>query len=129
MTDLENKQVSASEATGETVQVADAAQIEGAAQGMDATPTEAASEASKPATMVDKPADGIQHTAPVGVEEERKRAGEEPIVRIRNLQKSFDDLVVLRGVDLDVYRGEVVVILGPSGSGKSTMLRCINRLE
>ena len=129
MTDLENKQASASEATGETVQVADAAQIEDAAQGMDATPTEAASEASKPATMVGKPADGIQHTAPVGVEEERKRAGEEPIVRIRNLQKSFDDLVVLRGVDLDVYRGEVVVILGPSGSGKSTMLRCINRLE
>ena len=37
--------------------------------------------------------------------------------------------MVLRGVDLDVYRGEVVVILGPSGSGKSTMLRCINRLE
>ena len=129
MTDLENKQVSASEAAGETVQVADAAQIEDAAQGMDATPTEAASGASKPATMVGKPADGIQHTAPVGVEEERKRAGEEPIVRIRNLQKSFDDLVVLRGVDLDVYRGEVVVILGPSGSGKSTMLRCINRLE
>ena len=129
MTDLENKQASASEATGETVQVADAAQIADEPQAMDATPTEAANEASKSATMVDKPADGIQHTAPVGVEEERKRAGEEPIVRIRNLQKSFDDLVVLRGVDLDVYRGEVVVILGPSGSGKSTMLRCINRLE
>ena len=129
MTDLENKQASASEAAGETVQVADAPQIADEPQAMDATPTEAASEASKPATMVGKPADGIQHTAPVGVEEERKRAGEEPIVRIRNLQKSFDDLVVLRGVDLDVYRGEVVVILGPSGSGKSTMLRCINRLE
>ena len=81
------------------------------------------------ATVVDKSADGIQHTAPVAVEEERKRSGEQPIVRIRNLQKSFDDLVVLRGVDLDVYRGEVVVILGPSGSGKSTMLRCINRLR
>ena len=102
MTDLENKQVSASEATGETVQVADAAQIADEPQAMDATPVEAASAASKPATMVDKPADGIQHTAPVGVEEERKRAGEEPIVRIRNLQKSFDDLVVLRGVDLDL---------------------------
>lgn len=56
-------------------------------------------------------------------------AEEQPIVRIRNLHKSFDDLHVLRGVDLDVYRGEVVVILGPSGSGKSTMLRCINLLE
>ena len=57
-----------------------------------------------------------------------KKMGE-VVVRIDNLQKSFDDLVVLRGVDLDVHRGEVVVVLGPSGSGKSTMLRCINRLE
>ncbi len=53
----------------------------------------------------------------------------EVVVRIENLQKSFDDLHVLRGVNLDVHRGEVVVVLGPSGSGKSTMLRCINRLE
>ena len=72
---------------------------------------------------------GYVHKASVAVEEERKAAGEKPVVRIRNLQKSFDELVVLRGVDLDVYRGEVVVVLGPSGSGKSTMLRCINRLE
>lgn len=72
---------------------------------------------------------GYRHHASVAVEEERKASGEQPVVRIRNLQKSFDDLVVLRGVDLDVYRGEVVVVLGPSGSGKSTMLRCINRLE
>ena len=53
----------------------------------------------------------------------------EVVVRLDNLQKSFDDLEVLRGVDLEVHRGEVVVILGPSGSGKSTLLRCINRLE
>jgi polar amino acid transport system ATP-binding protein len=51
------------------------------------------------------------------------------IVRIQNLSKSFGSLEVLKGVDLDVRKGEVVVILGPSGSGKSTMLRCINRLE
>jgi len=51
------------------------------------------------------------------------------IVRIENLQKSFGSLKVLEGVDLEVQKGEVVVILGPSGSGKSTMLRCINRLE
>ena len=53
----------------------------------------------------------------------------EVVVSIQGLQKSFGDLHVLKGVDLDVHRGEVVVILGPSGSGKSTMLRCINRLE
>jgi polar amino acid transport system ATP-binding protein len=51
------------------------------------------------------------------------------IVRIENLKKSFGTLEVLKGVDLEVHKGEVVVILGPSGSGKSTMLRCINRLE
>ena len=53
----------------------------------------------------------------------------EPIVRIADLHKSFGSLEVLKGVDLEVHKGEVVVILGPSGSGKSTMLRCINRLE
>ena len=53
----------------------------------------------------------------------------QPIVRIRNLRKAFGDNVVLRDVDLEVSKGEVVVILGPSGSGKSTMLRCVNRLE
>ena len=53
----------------------------------------------------------------------------EPIVSIRDLHKSFGDTQVLRGIDLDVHRGEVVVVLGPSGSGKSTMLRCVNLLE
>ena len=55
--------------------------------------------------------------------------GKEVVVSLQGLQKSFGDLHVLKGVDLDVHRGEVVVVLGPSGSGKSTMLRCINRLE
>jgi len=53
----------------------------------------------------------------------------QPIVRIENLHKSFGSLEVLKGVDLEVDKGQVVVILGPSGSGKSTLLRCINRLE
>jgi polar amino acid transport system ATP-binding protein len=53
----------------------------------------------------------------------------QPIVRIQDLHKSFGSLEVLKGVDLEVSKGEVVVILGPSGSGKSTMLRCINKLE
>lgn len=53
----------------------------------------------------------------------------EPIVRIKSLHKSFGDLEVLKGVDLEIEKGEVVVVLGPSGSGKSTLLRCVNRLE
>jgi polar amino acid transport system ATP-binding protein len=51
------------------------------------------------------------------------------VVRIQGLHKSFGSLEVLKGVNLEVTKGEVVVILGPSGSGKSTMLRCINKLE
>jgi glutamate transport system ATP-binding protein len=51
------------------------------------------------------------------------------MVRIRGLQKSFGDHLVLDGIDLDVDAGEVVVVAGPSGSGKSTLCRCINRLE
>jgi polar amino acid transport system ATP-binding protein len=53
----------------------------------------------------------------------------QPIVRIKNLKKCFGSLEVLRDVDMDITKGEVVVILGPSGSGKSTLLRCVNRLE
>lgn len=53
----------------------------------------------------------------------------EAVVSIRNLNKSFGDNHVLRGIDLDVQRGEVVCIIGPSGSGKSTLLRCVNMLE
>lgn len=53
----------------------------------------------------------------------------EIVIRIENLQKAFDDNIVLRDINLEVKRGEVVVVLGPSGSGKSTMLRCINLLE
>lgn len=52
-----------------------------------------------------------------------------PMIEVRNLHKSFGSLEVLRGVSLNVTRGEVVVIIGPSGSGKSTFLRCLNYLE
>jgi polar amino acid transport system ATP-binding protein len=53
----------------------------------------------------------------------------EPIIQIENLHKHFGETAALNGVDMNVYPGEVVVIIGPSGSGKSTLLRCINRLE
>ena len=50
-------------------------------------------------------------------------------IHISHLQKDFGKSKVLKDITLDVYEGEVVVVIGPSGSGKSTMLRCINRLE
>ena len=53
----------------------------------------------------------------------------DPIIKIEQLEKSFGDLHVLKGIDLEVNRGEVVCIIGASGSGKSTLLRCINLLE
>jgi polar amino acid transport system ATP-binding protein len=53
----------------------------------------------------------------------------EPIIHIEKITKTFGSVEALRGVSLDVGKGEVVVIIGPSGSGKSTLLRCINRLE
>lgn len=51
------------------------------------------------------------------------------VMEIKNLQKSYGDNEVLKGVSLNIHKGEVVVILGPSGCGKSTLLRCINGLE
>lgn len=50
-------------------------------------------------------------------------------VIIKNLHKSFDDLDVLAGINLEIKEGEVVCLIGPSGSGKSTFLRCLNKLE
>jgi polar amino acid transport system ATP-binding protein len=52
-----------------------------------------------------------------------------PMLRLHGVHKRFGDLHVLRGVDLEVAKGEVVCVLGPSGSGKSTLLRCVNLIE
>ncbi len=54
---------------------------------------------------------------------------EQPIISIKDVHKSFGDLKVLKGVSLDVMKGEVICIIGPSGSGKSTLIRCINGLN
>ena len=81
------------------------------------------------------PALDADEAARIGYEHDRtlsKHAfyeGEHPMVRIEHLNKAFDDNVVLRDINLNVWPGEIVVVLGPSGSGKSTMLRCINLLE
>lgn len=53
----------------------------------------------------------------------------EPIIHIDQVHKYFGHVHALQGVSLDIFKGEVVVVIGPSGSGKSTLLRCINRLE
>ena len=53
----------------------------------------------------------------------------EPIIHIENVHKWFGTVHALQGVNLDILKGQVVVVMGPSGSGKSTLLRCINRLE
>ena len=51
------------------------------------------------------------------------------IIKIKNLYKNFQDLEVLKDINLDIYEGETIAIIGSSGSGKSTLLRCINQLE
>jgi arginine/lysine/histidine transport system ATP-binding protein len=51
------------------------------------------------------------------------------VIKVNNLNKSFGKLHVLKGVDIEISKGEVVVVIGPSGSGKSTFLRCLNLLE
>ena len=52
-----------------------------------------------------------------------------PMIHVEGLCKAFGDNNVLNGVDIDIHKGEVLVIIGPSGCGKSTFLRCLNRLE
>ncbi len=52
-----------------------------------------------------------------------------PLIQVQHLGKAFGDLKVLKDINVDIYKGDVVCVIGPSGSGKSTFLRCLNRLE
>ena len=60
---------------------------------------------------------------------ENKKAASDAVIRVRGLKKDFDNLSVLKGIDVDIYKGDVVCVIGASGSGKSTFLRCLNLLE
>lgn len=53
----------------------------------------------------------------------------DPLIQVQNLGKSFGNIEVLKDITVDIYKGDVVFVVGPSGSGKSTFLRCLNRLE
>ena len=53
----------------------------------------------------------------------------EPLIQVQNLGKSFGNIEVLKDITVDIYKGDVVFVVGPSGSGKSTFLRCLNHLE
>ena len=60
---------------------------------------------------------------------ENKNIVSDAVIRVRGLKKDFDDLSVLKGIDVDIHKGDVVCVIGASGSGKSTFLRCLNLLE
>lgn len=59
----------------------------------------------------------------------RENRIEEPLIQVLNLGKKFGSMEVLKDITVDIYKGDVVCVIGPSGSGKSTFLRCLNRLE
>ena len=61
--------------------------------------------------------------------ENKKMNASDAVIRVRGLKKDFDALAVLKGIDVDIYKGDVVCVIGASGSGKSTFLRCLNLLE
>ena len=61
--------------------------------------------------------------------ENKNRSVSDAVIRVRGLKKDFDNLSVLKGIDVDICKGDVVCVIGASGSGKSTFLRCLNLLE
>ncbi|HCW53734.1 MAG TPA: glutamine ABC transporter ATP-binding protein [Clostridium sp.] len=58
-----------------------------------------------------------------------KTSNEPILLQVQNIHKKYEDREVLKGIDVDIHKGEVIVVLGPSGCGKSTFLRCLNGLE
>ena len=83
--------------------------------------------ASSDAAVSEKAA--VTESAPVSDSALDTESAKAPLVSLSSLTKSFGDVAVLKGIDLEVRPGEVVSIIGRSGSGKSTLLRCINQLE
>ena len=61
--------------------------------------------------------------------ENKNMISSDAVIRVRGLKKDFDKLSVLKGIDVDIHKGDVVCVIGASGSGKSTFLRCLNLLE
>ena len=61
--------------------------------------------------------------------ENKKVTSSDAVIRVRGLKKDFGKLAVLKGIDVDIHKGDVVCVIGASGSGKSTFLRCLNLLE
>ncbi len=101
--------------------------------GTQATPSPVAERAATPVANAPAPAEAqaLQHVELGALIADDLQGGVkgQPYVACRGVRKSYGSREVLRGVDLDIRRGEVVVILGPSGSGKSTLLRLVNHLE
>jgi polar amino acid transport system permease protein len=93
------------------------------AKAIPAAEIAAASASGAPTPAPDTWMDSLQSSRTEG------SAPDEPFVVCRNVQKSYGEKEILRGIDLSVKRGEVVVLMGPSGSGKSTLLRLVNHLE
>jgi polar amino acid transport system ATP-binding protein len=58
-----------------------------------------------------------------------KLSDKKPLISVQNLSKTFGEKQVLKNISVDIYKGDVVCVIGPSGSGKSTFLRCLNKLE
>ncbi len=81
------------------------------------------------ATMYATNENSAKKSAIPATEQTASKSHGAPMLSVRGISKKFEKLEVLKGVDLDVYKGDVIAVIGPSGCGKSTFLRCLNFLE